>query len=257
MSGAAAVRAEIRSGAIGGTTAGLAPGFVQLNLAIVPEAVAADFERFCRANHRACPLVATGRAGDPSLPALGEGIDVRHDVPAYHVYRDGRFAEQRHDIADLWRGDLVSFAIGCSFTFESALIEEGVPLRHVAEGRNVAMYRTSRPTAPAGPFGGPLVVSMRPFAPADADRAAAISARFPDMHGGPVHRGDPAALGIADLARPDYGEAVDVHPGEEPLFWACGVTSHAALQSARLPMFIVHAPGCMLITDRPHRAAMT
>jgi uncharacterized protein YcsI (UPF0317 family) len=252
--GAAAVRAAIRAGAIGGNTAGLAPGYAQANVAIVPAAQADDFAAFCAANPRACPLLATGRPGDPALPTLGEGIDIRTDLPRYRLYRDGALAAEATDILDLWRDDFVTFAIGCSFTFEHALLAEGVPLRHVAQGRNVAMYRTGVATVPAGPFGGPLVVSMRPFAPADADRAARISGRFPRMHGAPIHRGDPAALGISDLARPDYGEAVDVHADEVPLFWACGVTSQTALQAARLPLFIAHAPGCMLVTDHPHDA---
>ena len=142
--------------------------------------------------------------------------------------------------------------IGCSFTFERALIVAGIPLRHMAEGRNVAMYRTSVATVPAGPFGGPLVVSMRPVRAGDADRAAEITACFPDMHGRPIHVGDPAALGIADLSKPDYGDAVAVLPGEVPVFWACGVTSQAALEGAGLPLFLAHAPGCMLVTDLHH-----
>jgi uncharacterized protein YcsI (UPF0317 family) len=233
-------------------TAGLAHGYVQANVAIVPGEHAGAFTRYCEANARACPLLARGEPGDPALPALGEDIDIRTDLPRYWVYRDGVFAEEVSDIGALWRRDFVTFAIGCSFTFETALRDAGVPLRHVAQGRNVAMFRTSRETVPAGPFGGNLVVSMRPFAPEDAARASAISARFPAMHGAPLHRGDPSALGIADLGKPDYGEPVAVLPGEIPLFWACGVTSQVALQSARLPLFIAHAPGCMLITDKTH-----
>ena len=246
---AGAARAAIRAGAIAGNTAGLARGYVQGNVAIVPSAVAEDFARYCAANARACPVLAIGRAGAPGLPELGEDIDIRTDLPRYFVYRDGELAEETLDITALWRSDFVTFAIGCSFTFEHALIDAGVPLRHVAQQRNVAMYRTNRPTEAVGPFGGALVVSMRPFSPADADRATAISARFPTMHGAPIHRGDPGALGIADLATPDYGESVPSLPGDVPLFWACGVTSQVALQSARLPLFIAHAPGCMLITD--------
>ncbi|WP_048862866.1 putative hydro-lyase [Acidisphaera rubrifaciens] len=249
-------RADIRAGRVTGTTAGLAPGCIQANIAIVPAAVADDFALFCARNPRPCPLLARGAAGDPALPALGAGIDMRTDLPRYRVYRDGVAAEEVTDIAALWRDDLVTFAIGCSFTFEHALLSEGVPLRHVAQGRNVAMYRTRCPTEPAGPFDGPLVVSMRPFSPSDAERAARISARFPRMHGSPIHLGDPAALGIADLGRPDYGDAVEIHPGEVPLFWACGVTSQAALEAARLPLVIAHAPGCMLVTDLPHEAAL-
>jgi uncharacterized protein YcsI (UPF0317 family) len=253
---AAAIRARIRAGEIDGNTAGLAPGFVQVNIAILPADDARAFEEYCRANAKACPLLAVSKPGDPGLPALGAGIDIRHDLPRYRVYRDGA-SEEATDIAALWRDDFMTFAIGCSFTFDDALIDRGIVPRHVAAGSNVPMYRTTRATVPAGRFHGPLVVSMRPFAPVLADRAAAISARYPMMHGAPVHRGDPSALGIADIACPDYGQAVPVEPGEETLFWACGVTSQAALQSAGLPFFIAHAPGCMLITDLGRAAAAT
>ena len=251
---ALAVRRAIRSGEITGSTAGLAPGCVQGNIVILPAPQAGAFAEFCRANQQACPLLAVSQPGDPALPALGADIDMRRDLPGYRVFRDGVLTEEVADIAALWRDDLVTCVIGCSFTFEAALIAAGIPLRHVAQGRNVAMFRTDRPTVPAGPFGGPLVVSMRPLKEADADRAAVITARFPDMHGAPVHRGDPAALGIADLMQPDYGEAVTVEPGEMPVFWACGVTSQAAAETARLPFLVAHAPGKMLITDRRHPA---
>jgi uncharacterized protein YcsI (UPF0317 family) len=251
---ARAARAAARAGALGGPTAGLARGYVQGNVAIVPSDAADDFARYCAANARACPVLAIGRAGAPGLPELGEGIDIRTDLPRYFVYRDGELAEETREITTLWRQDFVTFVIGCSFTFEHALQAAGLPLRHVEQQRNVAMYRTNRLTQAVGPFGGALVVSMRPFSPADADRAAEISGRFPRMHGAPIHRGDHSALGVADLSRPDYGEAVAVNSGEVPLFWACGVTSQVALQSARLPLFIAHAPGCMLITDLTHES---
>jgi uncharacterized protein YcsI (UPF0317 family) len=251
---AAQIRRRIRAGEIDGHTAGLAPGFVQANIAILPADAAGEFAEFCRSNAQACPLLAVSEPGDPHLPALGTDIDIRHDLPRYRVYRDG-VANEATDIAALWRDDFVTFAIGCSFTFDDALIDHGIVPRHVATGRNVAMYRTTRATVPAGRFHGPLVVSMRPFGAALADRAAAISARYPQMHGAPVHRGDPADLGIVHLARPDYGDAVPVEAGEEPVFWACGVTSQAALQAAGLPFFIAHAPGCMLVTDLSSRAA--
>lgn len=252
---ARAVRRAIRAGEVTGTTAGLAPGHIQANIVILPTSAARAFIAFCRRNHRACPLLATSRPGDPALPALGADIDMRHDLPGYRVFRDGVAVAEVTDIARLWRDDLVTCVIGCSFTFEAALIAAGIPLRHVAQGRNVAMYRTDRATVAAGPFGGPLVVSMRPLTPADAEKAAVITAGFPDMHGAPIQRGDPTALGIIDLARPDYGEAVAIAPGEVPVFWACGVTSQVAAEAAALPFFIAHAPGKMLITDRRHQAA--
>ena len=254
-SAAVEARRLIRSGAFGGHTSGQAGGHVQGNVAIVPAEHASGFEAYCRRNAQACPLLAVSRPGDPHVPALGAGIDMRTDLPRYRVYRDGVLAGEQAEIGDLWRDDLVTFVIGCSFTFERALTAAGIPLRHLQQGRNVAMYSTNIPTIPAGPFHGPLVVSMRPVAAADAARAADITGRFPDMHGRPVHAGDPAAIGIADLSAPDYGDPIAVLPGEVPLFWACGVTSQAALEAARIPLFMAHAPGCMLITDLRHPAA--
>ncbi len=246
------VRQQARSGALASHTSGCAPGFVQGNVAIVPAAHAVAFEAYCRANPQPCPLLAVGKAGDPALPGLGHDIDIRSDLPRYRVYRDGALAEVRTDVRDLWRDDLVTFVVGCSFTFERALMQGGIPLRHVQQGRNVAMYRSSIETVAVGPFGGPMVVSMRPVAAWDVARAGEITGRFPEQHGRPVHSGDPAAIGIGDLARPDYGDAVEVGPGEVPVFWACGVTSQAALERARLPFFLAHAPGSMLITDWRH-----
>ena len=248
-------RLAAREGRLDSHTSGVAAGFVQGNVAIVPAAQAAAFEAFCRANWRACPLLAVSLPGDPALPELGRDIDIRTDLPRYRVYRDGGLAEVRTDVADLWRDDLVTFVIGCSFTFERALIRAGMPLRHVQQGRNVAMYRSSLETTAVGPFGGPMVVSMRPVHAVRVGCAAAVTGAFPDQHGAPVHSGDPAAIGIADLGRPDYGDAVDVVPGEIPVFWACGVTSQAALERARLPFFMAHAPGSMLVTDRVHADA--
>ena len=179
----------------------------------------------------------------------GEDIDIRSDVPRYRVWRDGELVAQPTDISELWTEDMVSFVLGCSFSFEQALLDEGLRLRHIDEGRNVAMFRTNIATAPAGPFSGPLVVTMRPLRAAAAIRAVQITSRFPAVHGAPVHLGDPALIGIADLARPDYGDAVAVLADELPVFWACGVTPQAALQNARVPLAITHAPGAMLVTD--------
>jgi len=244
------VRHVARTGLHRGQTAGLAPGYVQGNLVVVPERWAFDFLRFCTRNPRPCPVIGVGEPGDPTIPALADDLDIRTDVPRYRVWRDGELADEPADISALWRDDLVAFVLGCSFSFEEALLSADLPLRHVAHGRNVAMYRTSLPTEPAGPFSGPTVVSMRPFKPADALRAAQITARYPSVHGAPIHIGDPAAIGIADLATPDYGDPAEIEPGEVPVFWACGVTPQAALQAARLDFCITHAPGCMLVTDR-------
>lgn len=252
---AADVRRRARDGRLSTHTSGAAPGFVQGNVAIVPAGDAVAFEAFCRANPQPCPVLAVSRPGDPALPSLGADIDIRTDLPRYRVYRDGRLDGEQTDVRALWQDDLVTFVLGCSFTFERALIRAGIPLRHVEQGRNVAMYRSNIPLVEVGPFGGDMVVSMRSVAATEVARAAAVTAAFPEQHGAPVHSGDPAAIGIPDLARPDYGDAVEVRPGEVPVFWACGVTSQAALERARLPFFIAHAPGCMLVTDWTHADA--
>jgi uncharacterized protein YcsI (UPF0317 family) len=244
-----AVRLAARAGRLTSHTGALAPGFVQGNLAILPAALAGDFLRFCQRNPKPCPLLGVGEPGDPRLPALGADLDIRTDLPRYRVWRHGELVAEPTDIGDLWRDDLVAFVIGCSFTFEHALIEEGIPMRHVQQGRNVAMWRTSIACAPAGPFAGPMVVSMRPFRPAEAIRAIQITTRFPGVHGAPVHIGHPGDIGIADLSRPDYGDAVDVMADELPVFWACGVTPQAVIAARRPEFAITHAPGSMLVTD--------
>lgn len=246
---APAIRQRIRRGEITGHTSGLAPGCVQGNVVILPADLASDFLRFCQANPKPCPLLAVSEPGDPALPALGAGIDIRSDVPRYRVFRHGELVEETTDIARLWRDDLVSFILGCSFSFEWALLEDGLRLRHQDRGVNVPMYRTSIQTAPAGRFHGPLVVSMRPYLPADAIRAIQITSRFPGVHGAPVHLGKPELIGIGDLARPDWGGAVDVAADELPVFWACGVTPQAVIAEAKPEFCITHSPGAMLITD--------
>jgi uncharacterized protein YcsI (UPF0317 family) len=243
------VRRECRSGRLGGPTAGLAPGYVQANLAILPRDWADDFLRFCHANPKPCPLLAVSEAGSPVLSALGAALDVRTDLPRYRVWKRGELITSPTDVMSVWRDDLVSFIIGCSFSFEEALLQSDIPLRHVACGSNVAMYRTSIATRPAGRFHGPLVVSMRPMKPIHAIRAIQVTTRLPAVHGAPVHIGFPEAIGINDLDKPDYGDAVPIEAGELPMFWACGVTPQAAIAAARPPFAITHAPGCMLVTD--------
>ena len=253
-SSGSSVRLAARNGSLTRETTGLAPGYVQANIAIVPSDYANQFSEFCRANSKSCPVLAMSNPGEPSLPLLGEDIDIRTDLPRYRIYRDGDWLSEPTSLIEYWRNDLVTFAIGCSFTFEHAILDAGIPLRHVAMGRNVAMYRTSIETQMIGPFGGPLVVSMRPFLSQNVESVIEISGRFAAMHGAPVQVGDPSALGIIDLAQPDYGEAVPLYDGDVPVFWACGVTSQVALQSARVPFFFSHAPGCMLVTDILNRA---
>jgi uncharacterized protein YcsI (UPF0317 family) len=223
---------------------------VQGNVVILPQAWATDFLRFCQSNRKPCPLLAVGEPGQPALPSLGADIDIRSDVPRYRVWRYGELVDEPANIAHLWRDDLVSFVIGCSFSFEQALMDDGLKLRHVQQGRNVAMYRSNIATQSAGSFGGPMVVSMRPLKAADAIRAIQITSRFPDVHGAPVHIGDPRLIGIGDLSQPHYGDAVAVLPDELPVFWACGVTPQAALAQAKPEFCITHAPGAMLITDK-------
>jgi uncharacterized protein YcsI (UPF0317 family) len=242
------LRRKTRAGEHTGNTSGQAPGFVQCNIVILPADSAHDFLRFCQLNPKPCPLLAVGEPGNAALPTLGE-IDIRTDLPGYRVFRDGAVTEEVTNINALWRDDLVTFALGCSFSFEEALLADGLEVRNITQGVNVPMYRTNIDCAAAGPFAGKMVVSMRPFRARDAIRAIQICTRFPAVHGAPIHLGDPALIGIADLAQPDYGAAVHIDDMEIPLFWACGVTLQVALATARLPLAITHSPGCMLVTD--------
>jgi uncharacterized protein YcsI (UPF0317 family) len=250
------IRETIRSGAFSGHTAGLAPGKLQCNLAILPASHALDFLRFCLRNPKPCPIVAVGETGDPMLSTLGRDIDVRFDTPRYRLYCDGRFEAEVTDIAEHWRDDMVTVALGCSFTFERALMAARIPMRHIERDVTVPMYRTGLPLVPAGPFGGTMVVSMRPLRGGDIARAVELSARYPLAHGAPVHVGDPAAIGIDDLAHPDWGDPVPVAADEIPVFWGCGVTPQNALLAARVPLVITHAPGHMLISDIDEDAAV-
>jgi uncharacterized protein YcsI (UPF0317 family) len=252
-SSARAVRRAARSGRFSGHTSGLAAEYVQGNLVILPAELAADFRRFCELNPKPCPVLAVSEPGDPRLPALGADLDIRTDLPRYRVWRHGELAAEPTDLRTLWRDDLVTFVLGCSFSFEHALMAQGLRLRHVEQGRNVAMFRTNLPTRAAGPFHGPVVVSMRPLKAADAIRAVEITARLPAVHGAPVHLGDPSLIGIKDIGCPDYGDPVELRDGEVPVFWACGVTPQAAIANARPALCITHAPGCMLVTDRLNR----
>ncbi|QHJ01612.1 putative hydro-lyase [Xylophilus rhododendri] len=244
-----AFRQLVRAGRFTAQTAGQCPGFTQGNLAIMPSAYADEFLRFARRNPKSCPVIGMSEPGDPSVPELGQDIDLRTDIPGYCVFRDGRMVEEVPHLRELWREDLVGFVIGCSLSFEEALLEGGVPVRHIEQGTTVPMYDTDRPNGAAGRFGGNGVVSMRPMSAAQAIRAIQITSRFPATHGAPVHFGDPAEIGIADIDRPDYGERAEIRPGEIPVFWACGVTPQQAIRSAGLPFAITHKPGHMLVTD--------
>jgi uncharacterized protein YcsI (UPF0317 family) len=243
-------RLMVRRGEHAGPTSGLAPGYVQGNLAILPDALAGDFLRFCQLNPKPCPLLACSAPGDWRLPALAEDLDIRTDLPRYRVWREGRIVDEPTDLNRWWRDDLVAFVIGCSFSFEEALSEAGIELRHITCGCTVPMYRTSIATTPAGPFHGPMVVSMRPMKPADAIRAIQVTTRFPSVHGAPVHIGKPELIGIAELAKPDEGDPVPVGDDEIPVFWACGVTPQSVITTAKPDFCITHYPGSMLVTDR-------
>jgi uncharacterized protein YcsI (UPF0317 family) len=245
-----AARLAIRRREHAGPTSGLALGFVQANLAVLPQKLAEDFLRFCQLNPKPCPLIGISAPGDWHIPALAEDLDIRTDLPRYRVWRDGALVDEPQDLMRWWRDDLVTFAIGCSFSFEQALIEGGIELRHMTCDCTVPMYRTSVETTPAGPFHGPLVVSMRPMKPVDAIRAIQITTRFPAVHGAPVHIGKPELIGIRNLAAPDWGDAVPVHDDELPVFWACGVTPQSVIMAVRPEFCITHFPGAMLVTDR-------
>jgi uncharacterized protein YcsI (UPF0317 family) len=243
------VRDAARRGELRAPTPGLAPGFVQANLVVVPRDLAFDFLLFCNRNPQPCPLLDVTDPGSPEPRAIAPGADVRVDLPRYRVYRYGELIEEPTDLRPWWRDDLVAFLLGCSFTFENALMQAGVPVRHIEQGRNVPMYRTSIPCRPAGAFRGPMVVSMRPLTPTQAETATRICDRFPRAHGTPVHVGDPSAIGVRDLAHPDFGDASDIRPGEVPVFWACGVTPQAVAMEARPPLLLTHSPGHMFLTD--------
>ena len=243
------VRQQIREGKWRQPTAGLAPGFVQANLVILPRDLAFDFLLFAQRNPKPCPVVEVTDVGSAEPKLSAPGADLRTDVPRYCVYRDGALANEVTDLRSVWRDDFVSFLLGCSFTFESALLQAGVPVRHIEEGRNVPMFITNIPCAPAGVFRGPLVVTMRPIPAPLVARAVQISGRYPGVHGAPVHLGDPATIGIRDLQAPEFGDAVTIRPGEVPVFWACGVTPQAVAMQAKPPLMLTHAPGHMFITD--------
>ena len=248
-SAAYASRLKIREGHHNKQTSGFAPGFAQAILVILPQEWARDFFEFCYRNPKACPLLAVGRPGDVTLPTLGKDINISTDVPKYRVFKDGIFVEEIEDCSNYWRADFVSFLIGCSFSFEWAILKAGIEVRHIALDRNVPMYRTNIQCESAGPFEGPFVVSMRPMKPKDAITAIQLTGAMPQVHGAPIHFGDPEEIGIADIANPDFGDAVPIYEGEVPVFWACGVTPQVAVMNAKPEIAITHSPGCMLVTD--------
>lgn len=243
------LRSAIRTGEFQAPTSGFAPGIIQTNLAILPKDMAFEFLLFCQRNPKSCPVIDVTEPGS-FVPALSApNADLRTDIPKYRVYKDGVLAEETTDIRSLWTDDMVAFLLGCSFTFEEALTQNGIPMRHQQQGCNVPMYKTSMPTVPAGRFQGPTVVSMRPIKEQDIVRAVQVTSRFPNVHGAPVHIGNPESIGIQDIAKPDFGDAVEIKPGEVPVFWACGVTPQAVAMESKPSLMITHAPGHMFVTD--------
>lgn len=239
---------KIRSGEIDYPTAGMCGGYAQANLVILPREYAEDFKEFTEKNPKPCPVLEI-LDGSPLVHDMGEGANIATDIPRYFIYRNGVKTDEVTDISAYWQEDFVGFLIGCSFSFEEALLEAGIDVRHISMGCNVPMYKTNMECEKAGVFEGPLVCSMRPMTPENAKKAAEITGRYPNVHGAPVHMGDPAQIGISDIDSPDYGDSVEIRDGEIPVFWACGVTPQAAVERAKPPIVITHAPGHMFITN--------
>lgn len=230
-------------------TSGVSYGYIQANLAVLPKELAFEFLLFCQRNPKSCPVLDVTEPGS-AIPAItAPNADLRTDIPKYRIYRNGVLAEERTEITDLWDENMVGFLIGCSFTFEQALINNGIPIRHIDENCNVPMYKTNIQSVKAGRFEGPMVVSMRPLKEKDIVRAVQVTSRFPSVHGAPVHIGNPSMIGIKDIDQPDFGDSVTIHDDEVPVFWACGVTPQAIAMHVKPDIMITHAPGHMFITD--------
>ena len=239
----------IRRGQLTRPTSGMAPGYVQANLAVLPRELAFDFLLFCQRNPKPCPLLEVVEAGSSEPKQMAPEADLRSDLARYRVFQHGELVSEVEDVSELWRDDLVSFLLGCSFSFESALIRAGISLYHFEHGTNVSMYVTNIQTTPAGIFSGPMVVSMRPIPRDKVVRTVQVTSRFPAVHGAPVHIGDPEAIGIRDISKPDLGEVVNMKEAEVPVFWACGVTPQVVAMESKPPLMITHSPGHMFITD--------
>lgn len=243
------VRLQARSGRLQGPTPGLAPGYVQANLVVVPQNLAFDFLLFCTRNSQPCPVLDVTEPPSAEPRLIAPGADVRIDLPKYCVYKAGELVDEPDYLTNWWRDDMVAFLLGCSFTFENALVRAGIPVRHLEHGSNVPMYKTAIACQAAGMFHGPLVVSMRPMTPSQAIAATQICSRYPKAHGKPIHWGDPAGLGIRDLDHPDYGDPVEIRQEEVPVFWACGVTPQAVAIESKPPLLLTHKPGHMFVSD--------
>lgn len=251
MLGASPVEARrlIRSGAFTAPTSGLCPGFAQANLIVLPREQAYDFLLFAQRNPKPCPLLEVTEVGAREAVICANDCDIATDFPRYRIYEYGELVAEVGNVVNYWRDDLVSFVIGCSFSFESELIEAGIEIRHNTMGCNVPMYLTGVDCTPAGSMSGKMVMSMRPIPHNQVVKAVQISGAIPQVHGAPIHIGDPAAIGVRDINHPEFGDPVDIHEGEVPVFWACGVTPQSIVMNSKPPFAITHAPGCMLITD--------
>ena len=245
------VRHLIREGKITGQTSGMCDGFAQANLCILPKKYAYDFLLFCQRNQQSCPLLEVSDEGSRKLRFSAEDCDIATDVPKYRVWKNGELAGEYTDVKDFWREDLVTFVIGCSFSFEAPLIAAGIDVRNISENHNVPMYLTNIDTRPAGMFCGKMVVSMRPIPYNQIVKATTITARVPKVHGAPIHIGAPEVIGIKDISKPDFGEPSTIREGEVPVFWCCGVTPQSVVMNSKPDFCITHAPGHMLVTDIP------
>jgi len=245
----AQVRELIRDEKITVPTSGMCPGYAQANLVILPKEYAYDFLLFAERNPKPCPILEVSDVGSRFLKKIAPNADIAKDIPKYRVYENGELTGEYTDVSHLWRDDLVSFLIGCSFSFESELIEAGIEMRHNTLGVNVPMYLTNIPCESAGIFHGNMVVSMRPIPYNQVVKAVTVTSAIPRVHGAPIHIGDPSVIGIKDINKTDFGDPVTIKDGEVPVFWACGVTPQAAVMATKPPFVITHAPGHMLITD--------
>lgn len=243
------IRQLIRKGEITGATAGMCGGYAQANLCVLPKEYAYDFLLFAMRNPKSCPILEVADIGSRELKKIASGVDIATDIPKYRVWRNGELVGEYTDVSEFWREDLVSFLIGCSFSFESELIAAGIDVRHITEGCNVPMYLTNIDCEPAGVFSGKMVVSMRPIPYEQIVKAVTVTEQLPSVHGTPIHIGDPSVIGIKDIYKPDFGDMVTIKPGEVPVFWCCGVTPQSVVMNSKPSFCITHAPGHMFITD--------
>ena len=246
------VRQLIREGKIDFQTSGMCNGFAQANMAVLPKDLAFDFLLFTQRNQKPCPVLDVTEPGSPVPRLIAPNADLRYDIPRYRIYKKGELTDEVTNLDKYWRDDLVAFLLGCSFSFEGPMLDAGLDVRHITDNHNVPMYITNIECVPAGVFHGPMVVSMRPMKPKDAVRAVQVTSRMPFVHGAPIHFGDPEAIGIKDISKPDFGDDSLIKPGEVPVFWACGVTPQAVAMAVKPEFMITHAPGHMFISDVPN-----